>query len=174
MTVEDDKYKAFARHFTRHEGALRVFVRSLLPSWDDADEVMQAVSLVTWKKFDQFDTNTDFMRWAAAIARFEVLNYRRSKARDRLVLDEDVMALLARECQESEEDRAAERRALDICLKRIPEPQRLLVLRAFTPGCRMKDMAEQIGVSANALYKRVDRIKQALFRCVRQTVVVKP
>ena len=39
----------------------------------------------------RFDPETDFARWAATIARFEVLNYRRSKARDRLVFDEGIV-----------------------------------------------------------------------------------
>ena len=52
---------------------------------------MQTVSIAAWTKFDRFDPETDFARWAATIARFEVLNYRRSKARDRLVFDEGIV-----------------------------------------------------------------------------------
>ena len=39
--------------FARHEGDLRAFARSLMPSWHDADEVVQQVALVAWRKFDQ-------------------------------------------------------------------------------------------------------------------------
>ncbi|MEM7600137.1 MAG: sigma-70 family RNA polymerase sigma factor [Verrucomicrobiota bacterium] len=170
----DDAYRDFVRLFTQHEGGLRAFVRTLLPSWDDADEVMQAVSLVAWKKFDQFDPDTEFIRWAATIARFEVLNYRRTKARDRLVFDEEVIQLLAQEVEEEMVDQDAQRRALEGCLAKLPEQRRQLILRAHTPGQKMKPIANEVGVTPNALYKTIERIRLMLFRCIEQTLNTQP
>ncbi|MBN8626442.1 MAG: DUF1501 domain-containing protein, partial [Planctomycetes bacterium] len=47
---------------------------------------MQDISLVLKQKFDTFQGHGDFRRWAFGVARFEVLAWRRDKARDRLVL----------------------------------------------------------------------------------------
>ena len=96
----EEPYRVFMPLFTQHEDGLRCFVRTVLPSRDDVDEVIQDMSVVAWMKFDRFDPETDFARCAATIARYEVLNYRRTKARDRLVFDEDILKLLADECQE--------------------------------------------------------------------------
>ncbi len=170
----DDSYRDFVRLFTQHEGGLRAFVRTLVPTWHDADEVMQEVSLVAWKKFDQFVPDTEFVRWAATIARFEVLNYRRSKARDRLVFDEEVIQLLAEEIEEEMVDQDAQRHALETCLGKLPEQRRQLVLRAHSPGQKMKPMAEEVGVSPNALYKTVERIRLILFRCIEDTLNQQP
>ncbi len=134
----DDPYRTFMRLFTRHEGALRCFVRTLLPTWDDVDEVMQDVSIAAWTKFGRFDPQTDFARWAATIARYEVLNYRRTKARDRLVFDEDLILLLADECQEEFAQSEQERQALDGCLDKLPSHQRELVLRVYSAGQKIK------------------------------------
>src|SRR6056297_854003 len=68
---QDDRYEQFVSLFTRHEPGLRAFVRSLVFSWDDANEIMQNTGLVLWRKFDTFDPETDFMRWACVVARFE-------------------------------------------------------------------------------------------------------
>ena len=38
---EDLRYEAFIQRFTHFEPDLRRFIRSLLPTWSDADEVMQ-------------------------------------------------------------------------------------------------------------------------------------
>ncbi|MEM1296996.1 MAG: sigma-70 family RNA polymerase sigma factor [Verrucomicrobiota bacterium] len=170
----DDAYREFVGLFTQNEGGLRAFVRTLLPSWDDANEVMQEVSLVAWKKFDQFDRETEFIRWAATIARFEVLNYRRTKARDRLVFDEEVIQLLAEEVEEEMADQDAQRRALEGCLAKLPEQRRQLVLRAHSPGQKMKPMAEEVGVSPNALYKTIERIRLSLYRCIEDTLNQQP
>ena len=53
------------------------------------------VSLVMWRKWDQFDPETEFMNWARVIARFEVLKFRRTMGRDRHVFHGDLMKLLA-------------------------------------------------------------------------------
>jgi RNA polymerase sigma-70 factor, ECF subfamily len=44
--MHDELHDAFLRLFTTHEAQLRAFVRSCLPRRQDADEVMQEVSLV--------------------------------------------------------------------------------------------------------------------------------
>ena len=169
--TDDDPYRAFIRLFTRHEGSLRYFVRTLLPSWDDVDEVMQDVSIVAWTKFDQFDPQTDFARWAATIARYEVLNYRRTKARDRLIFDEELIQLLADECQEEFGKSEQERRALDGCLDKLPAHQRELVLRVYSStGQKIKPIAEEISVSPNSLYKTLGRLRLILLRCIEDTL----
>jgi hypothetical protein len=72
------------------------------------------------------------------VARYEVFNYRRTKARDRLVFDEDIIQLLADECQEEFAKGEQERRALDGCLKKLPAHQRELVLRVYSAGQKIK------------------------------------
>ena len=56
-------YEEFVRLFVAHEGRLRAFIRSLLPTWADVDEVMQETSLVAWRKFGRFERGTNFMAW---------------------------------------------------------------------------------------------------------------
>lgn len=168
--VADDPYRTFMRLFTRHEGALRCLVRTLLPTWDDVDEVMQDVSIVAWTKFERFDPQTNFARWAATIARFEVLNYRRTKARDRLVFDEDLIQLIADECEKEFAQSERERRALNSCLDKLPAHQRELVVQVYSDGQKIKPLAEKIGVSPNALYKTLGRLRLILFRCVEETL----
>lgn len=166
----DERYHNFSKLFTKHEGPLRVFVLSLLRSLDDVDEVMQEVGVVAWTKFDHFDPNTNFMAWIVTIARFEVMGFRKKKARDRLVFSDEVINLLAQDTEEQSSLRAEQRQALSTCLQKLPDAQRQLILHASMPGRTMKQIAEDAGLSANAVYKRVDRIKAVLFHCVRATV----
>ena len=88
-----ESYEIFVRLFVTHEGRLRGFLRTLLSDWDDVDEVMQETSIIAWRKFAQFDVSTNFMAWAAAIARFEALKHRRKQARDRLVFNDEIFDL---------------------------------------------------------------------------------
>lgn len=167
---ESQQYEAFVELFARYEGDLRAFARSLMPTWHDADEVVQQVALVAWRKFDQFDPSTSFIKWICVIARFEALAYRRKMARDKLVFREDLMAQLAEEAAEETEDRKMENAALEGCLKKLPTEQREFVTLAYTPGITTKELAEQAGVKPGSFYMRLNRIRKTLLDCVETTM----
>ena len=77
----DEKGELFIKLYTKNEARLRNFVRSMVPTWESVDEVMQEASLVMWRKFDQFDPETEFLKWSQVVCRFEALKCRRRKAR---------------------------------------------------------------------------------------------
>lgn len=166
----DERYEQFVSLFTQHEPGLRAFVRSLVFSWDDANEVMQNTGLVLWRKFDTFDQKTEFMRWACVVARFEVLAWRRDKARDRHVFDEDLVNMLAEEAADEHETLASERRALERCLKKLPEKQRRIVMSAYEPGVRLNQVAVTLGKSASAFYKILNRARGSLLKCIESEI----
>lgn len=171
MTPEDlERNDRFMRLFLQHEDALRAFVRSLVPTLEDAREVMQEVAVVLWRKFEDIRSPEDFRRWAFGVARFETLEYRRSRARDRHVFGDEVIALLAIAAEESADTLEAERRALEECLKKLPEPQRVLVETAYAPGVRIDELAEKTGRTAMSLYKALHRIRLALMDCTERVL----
>lgn len=168
------RYESFVRLFTRNEPALRAFTRSLLPSWDDVDEVMQNTGVVLWRKFSDFEPEADpaneFFRWACVVARFEVLAWRRDKARDRHVFDEDLVEMLALEAEEKHETLRDERKALEKCLAKLPENLRKIVVTAYEPGVRLNEVARDLGKSATAFYKKLNRTRALLLDCIREEV----
>lgn len=167
---DDARYEEFVRCFAHHEPALRRFLRSLLPTWDDVDEVVQQTAIAIWRKFDRFDPATDFMRWACVVARFEALAYRRKMARDRLVFREDVMELMADEGVEELDDRVTEHEALESCLREMPTKQRRFLTLAYTPGVKVTELAERAGSSSAAFYMRLKRLRRSLQHCVESKI----
>lgn len=163
---EDARYEAFIALFAHHEPDLRRFIRSLLPTAVDADEVLQQTAIVIWRKFDQYDPGTNFMKWACVIARFEALAYRRKMARDRLVFTEDLMELMADEGVEELDARHAEHAALEECLQKMSEQQRRFLTLAYTPGVKTRELAEAAGSTAAAFYMRLKRLRHQLLQCL--------
>ena len=174
MSDQDDtNYRTFVQLFTRHESGLRSFVRSMLPTWDDTDEVMQNVSIVLWTKFRDFDPSTAFMKWACVVARFEVLKYRRSKARDRLCFNDTIIELLADEAIEEIDERRREHRALDRCLQKLPEGKRTLLMQVYA-GSKINSVAEVSGITPTALYKALRRMRRTLYLCIQASLTEEP
>jgi len=173
---ESSRYEQFVRLLTRHEPAVRAYIRAGVSAWNDVDEVMQEVSIVAWRKFDALDAPEGFPHWLRIIAKYEVLKHRRSQARDRLVLDEDVVEMLLDEglATDSTEDehRGNERTALERCLAKLPAARRELILQAYSPERPLQALAEQLGKSPAALYQLLSRIRRELADCVERSLAV--
>lgn len=165
-SAKEEHYELFVQCFARHEADLRRFIGSLLPTWSDVDEVLQQTALVIWRKFDQYDPETPFMKWACVIARFEVLGYRRKMARDRLVFREELLDLMAEEGADELDTQRAEFDALEACLSELPAAQRQLLTLAYTPGVKVKELAEKAGNSAASFYMRLKRLRHRMMTCM--------
>ena len=171
MTESDRaQHDHFLRLFMEHEESMRVFVRSLLFTREEAREVMQEIAVVLWRKFDGSMDSADFCRWAFGVARMEVLAFRRDRARDRHTFGDEVFELLAQTVQEQTDTLEVERRALETCLHKLPGDQRQLVQAAYAPGVRIDQLASQLGRTAMALYKTLHRIRLALMDCTRRVL----
>jgi RNA polymerase sigma-70 factor (ECF subfamily) len=171
MTPSDhDKHDHFLRLYVENEEALRGFVRSLVPTLEDAREVMQEVAALLWRKFDDLDSPENFRRWAFGVARLEALTFRRDRARDRHVFSEDLIRLLEAEAEESAGQSDREERALEQCLKKLPQAQRSLIETVYVGGARIDEMARAAGRTPMALYKMLHRTRMALADCIRMSL----
>ena len=162
----EDKTALFVPLFTASERRLRAFIYGMVPGQEDVDEIMQEVSVVLWKKFDQYEPGTEFIRWAYVVARYEVLMYRRKKARDRLCFSEKLLELLAEEYEEHRTVLDDERQALDYCLGKLTEGERELLMTVYAKDMRINQIAEATGRTATSLYKRLNRLRKRLLDCV--------
>lgn len=168
--TERQRHDLFLRLYVEHEESLRGFVRSLVPTREDAGEVLQEVAAVLWRKFDDLLSPEDFRRWAFGVARFEALAYRRDRARDRHMFGEDVLALVADEAEASADALAAERESLEQCLRKLSAPQRALVAAAYERGERIDALAGRMGRTPMSLYKALHRIRMTLADCARRSL----
>lgn len=159
----------FVQLLAKHEPEIRAFIRASLPSSYDVAEVMQNVSLIAWKKFHELrQVETDFARWVCVIARFEIMKFRRGLARDRFVLDEEVIEQL---CQEGEEElslRSQQIAQLEVCLNKLPRERREFVIEAYTPGASINALARQRGKNPDAMYQLLRRIRRELEACIER------
>jgi len=161
-------YEGFVLLLVKHEPALRSFVRSLVPRWEDVDEVMQETALIAWRKFALFQPGTSFLAWAGSIARFEALKQVRKQSRDRLVFSDEVLELLAHEGLEESDRLERERAVLEECLARLDGPERELLQISYEPGVRLHEVAARAGKSVQAFYKTIQRLRLALLVCIER------
>ena len=146
---------------------IRAYIRGAgISRPEDVAEIVQEVSLIAWQKFDQLDRVEEFPRWACVIARYRVLEFRRNRFRDRLVLNEKVFDLLLEEALNETGIHDARLRQLEHCLGQLPSASQKLVKAAYEPGASIDELASSAGKNANALYQQLWRLRQILRKCV--------
>ena len=172
--LNTDPGSAFPRLWAKHDPSLRAFVRASLPDPHDLAEVMQNVSMIAWKKFsDLEDAETGFGPWVSVIARYEILKFRRSKARDRLVLDEDVAEKLLDEASDSFSMRSEWLLCLSACLKKLKKDHQSLLQEAYASDMSIKKLAEQRKKKPNAVYQTLSRLRSVLADCIEKEMSTK-
>lgn len=164
-------HESFVRALARHERVIRGYIRGAgVARPEDVDEIVQEVSLIAWQKFDQLENVEEFPRWACVIARYRVLEFRRKRFRDRLVLNEGIFELLLDEALEETELQESRLRHLENCIAGLPDATRNLVLVAYQPGASIDQIARSTGKKANSLYQQLWRIRQTLKACVQSAM----
>ena len=166
--ADQERHHHFLRTFTAQEPALRAYVRRLVPTRADADDVLQEVSVVLWEKFAEFREGGDFRAWAFGVARYEVLAWLRDRGRDRMVLDEEVVAKLAEETAEHEPVLEEQRVALERCLEKVAPEQRGLLMEAYQSGARIQKVAAESGRTVAGFYQWLHRMRRLLLDCVQR------
>ncbi len=163
----DDRTEQFLRLLSAHEERTKAFIYSLLPNWADAEDIAQEVRLKLWEQFDRYDPSKDFGAWSRTIAHFHVLAFRK-RARRRPQLSPESIDLVAETFNAETERLEARASVLQKCIEILTETQRGLLLRCYRGGETIRQVAERIGRSYEAVRKSVLRTRQDLAKCVER------
>jgi RNA polymerase sigma-70 factor (ECF subfamily) len=152
---------------TAHKHQVFNLIFCIVHSLADAEDVFQQTSLALWQNFDQFQPDSDFGAWAATIARHRILNFLRTKRRERLYFSGSVIEQLADCPFDSGPQKGARLRALSECRQRLSDNDQTLVAHCYggEPIC---SVADRIGRPVQAVYKSLARIRRMLFDCIER------
>jgi RNA polymerase sigma-70 factor (ECF subfamily) len=168
--TNDVRAENFIACYTAHETRLRTFILSLVPRWSDAEEIGQRCSIILWKKFDQFKPGTSFFAWACQVARLEVKEFRKNAGRQRALFTDEFEDAVANEVMQMQGELAGRMRALQTCVEKLPLKQRELLRLRYDEGKSVKDVAQTIHRSLDAVYKSLSRIRQSLHDCISRAL----
>ncbi len=157
----------FVQQLTAAQSALYAFIVSLLGGVNDANDVLQETNMKLCRKCSEYDSHQPFLRWAYAFARFEVMACRKRKQRSRLVLDDELLATVAAELEESAEDADQRLKVLEKCMERLNPRQRELVSARYGRGEAVQDIASRLSRPENAMAALFYRLRKLLADCAQ-------
>ncbi len=162
---EHHQTKDFVGLWTAHARRVYSYILTLVPNWADAEDIFQETGTTLWEKFNEFTPGSDFGAWACRTAYYKVLSF--SKRKGRLFYgDERLLEAVAEDTVAMADMLDAQHLALADCLKKLSDRDRDLIDRRYSQGGSVKSVAEQVGRSAPAIYKALQRIHQTLFDCI--------
>lgn len=160
----------FLRLFVKHESMVLGFIITLVPSRDDALEILQEASVVAWRKFEEFQPGTSFMNWMCRIAELKARAFRAKRNRERLHFNDELLNKIVDLRMEKNEQLADRRRALASCIEKLRDSDRKLLSERYDNQRQGKTIAETTGRPADSIYKALKRIRLMLFDCVNRTL----
>lgn len=146
--------------------AVRRYVCLLVTRQADVEDIMQDVSLQLWRKLDEFDPERPFVPWAIRFAYLEILKWRQRHARERALFSEELMAQLSATIEEESPLFEVRRRALDGCLNKLSDGDRVLLLDRYAQHGAVHRHAVQTGIEVRRLYYVVEKLRGRLLSCI--------
>jgi RNA polymerase sigma-70 factor (ECF subfamily) len=132
-----------------------------------AEDIFQNVVLKALTKEVCFEAEGAVLSWGFITARREGIDWLRRHRRELTGLDSEVLELLEQDwLGETAGHGGLRTEALHACLSSLPErSSRLLRLRYFE-GHSCGEVARQLEMGINAVYKRLSRLHQGLKECI--------
>jgi len=168
--THDEFLELYSHNYPR----LQFYLMTLLPTGDDAADVLQETSLVLWRKFSTYETGTNFFAWACKIARLQAMKHRERRGKSLVAFDATLMELLADEAAEERWAPSGLLPDLRMCLERLSPRDRQLIQKRYEPDVTVAHLAAEIGRTANSLSKSLGRIRRTLLRCIEHRQLAGP
>jgi RNA polymerase sigma-70 factor, ECF subfamily len=166
----DQTGEQVAQLLARHQQRLSGYIRQLIPTRTDAEDVLQEVNLFIWRHGEEFQPGSDFAAWAYQIARNRVMNFYKKKPVKTVRFSQAVLEQLAAGADIDADFSPSRLRALEQCLQKLsPKDRTLLVLR-YEPDATTQSVAERSKRSLKGVYHSLNRIRMTLLDCIQRTL----
>ena len=164
----DERNRAFLALLGQHELKVAACVHALVPSWQDAEDILQETRLQLWQEFEKFQPGSDFLAWARTIARYAVRTHFKQSQRKPLFLSGEIGDMVLDKIAKMPERPSLRMERLADCLKRLTAEALDLLQRCYVDRQKIKDIAAELGRSLAGTYSALSRTRRDLFDCMQE------
>ena len=157
----------FILELTQAQQRLFGFLFKRLADREQAREVLQRTNLVLCRKAENYELGTNFNAWSMTVANYEVLAYRKTQVRERLVFTDEVDAMIGPEEDEKSLDQSDRLAHLSHCLKGMSSKNRELLDWRYQGERSLEKIAEEIGSTIGAVKVKLHRLRRQLLDCIQ-------
>jgi RNA polymerase sigma-70 factor (ECF subfamily) len=161
--------KDFALLWATAYPRVRMFVLMCVPSYHDAEDVIQETAVAAAADFDRYNRDQSFVGWVLGIARNRVLRHWRGKGMAKHILfDEETLLRVEDAFTQAEVNPDPRHDALEACLGQLTARARRLIEHRYVQGLSIEQISSRMGLTVKSAYSQLYRIRQSLAECVRR------
>lgn len=164
--LNTDQARQLAMHWAKAEPIVRIYIASAIGRHHLIDDIVQDVATIATEKFDTFDPEQEFSRWAIGIAKNRIYKTIRTKARDRHVFSTEMLSELADVVADLQPEADSRKSALKQCLESLQGRSRRIIEMRYQWGRQVQKIADELGMSRVAVSAVLLRSRKALCECI--------
>lgn len=164
------RQKEFVSLFFASQAHILSFILSLVPNFNDGEDLLQEVWDIMWRKFDQYEQGTNFTAWGKKIAYYLIMDYRRKQSLKHVIVNDQLFGIISEKASTGviQEDRRME--ILSKCLGKLREKERELIKLRYFDSVKPKEIAGKFNASINSIYKSLSNVHGKLLVCMERTL----
>lgn len=159
-----------ATYWTAAQRVAAAFVRTLVPDFGESEEILQRVAVALVRKFDEYDRRRPFVAWAIGMAKREVMAYRRQRAMDRHIFNDELVERIAESYQRLSHERQPLRELLARCFDGLDLRARRAIDLRYARNLRTLQIADEMHISDAAVRKLLSRARTSLRDCMNRSL----
>ena len=162
-----DRTSEFMKLLVSHQAKVFVYILSLVPRKNDAEDVLQETLTEMWNKFDHYTPDTNFGAWAITIAKYKVYNYRKKHWNTTVIFDDSLAAMIDKKIDQRLGGYSEYFAALKICTEKLPDKDADILKMRYEENLTCKSIGSALNISHQAVSKIMARILALLLKCIR-------
>lgn len=164
-SIRNDQTEEFLCCLSASYQDIYQYILTLVMDTHATEDIFQEVNLVLWKKFDTFERGTNFRGWALKIALNQILAWRKRVVRNRLVFNEEILALVAEKFEKENSTVQDQKESLAECIETLSSRHRQLLSDRYDKNLSNKEISVRTGKSVEGIRRTLSRIRKILFDC---------
>lgn len=166
----DEELDGFIRSLTESQSRLYAYLVASLGNYDDAGDVLQKTNIALWRKAREFRTGAEFMPWAVAVARYEVLAFYRDRGRDKHVFSQELALKMLDTTAKLFPEHSPRQDALRECMPGLPAASREMIKLRYNDGATLLQISQKLNRTENAVKFALVRIRKSLAKCIKHRI----
>jgi RNA polymerase sigma-70 factor (ECF subfamily) len=150
--------RAYERLVSRHQQAVRSFLRRVCGDWRDADDLAQETFVAGWGALGRYDGSASLRTWLCAIAYRKALTHQRARRR---ALERDTHYAAGR-CEAADDASPEDHVRLRRAMAQLPVEQRAVVSLCLASDFSHNDAAKVMNLPLGTVKSHLNRGRQRL------------
>jgi len=163
-----DRAEAFIELLAEHESRITTYCMTLVPNWNDAEDILQEAKVAMWREFENFELGTNFGAWACKVVFYRVLAYRKKRQREKLRFSDAFLETVSDTTLDHADQLDTRAHALSSCIAKLNDDHRSIIRMRYFDGMSIDGISSRTRRAVGAVYRVLSRIRRNLHDCVNQ------